>query len=118
MTKGGFIQEAKSTYLNLRQALIYSGNTLPPIMNRHLKDFKSNLEYVMIAYDRSLIMVDEIKTELGDKKFNKFLKEFVYKNAYKNVTVKDFSQALEKKSKRASDTFNSFVNGEAVIKAD
>ena len=111
-----YLEEAKKSYLSIRRALVYLGNTLPPVMDRHLKEYSSNLEYVMIAYNRGFIMVDEIKKVLGDKKFYKFLNGFISKNAYKNVTSKDFENALEKSSGKAKLTFLSFISGEAVIK--
>ena len=111
-----YIDKAKKSYLNIRESLIYFGNTLPPVMDRNLKDFSTASEYVMIAYNRSEIMFDDIKRELGDEKFFKFVKKFIKDNAYKNVTAKDFEKALLKKSKSAVKIFKEYVSGEKMIK--
>jgi aminopeptidase N len=111
-----YIDKAKKSYLNIRESLIYLGNTLPPVMERNLKDFSTASEYVMIAYNRSEIMFDDIKRELGDEKFFKFVKKFIKDNAYKNVTAKDFEKALLKKSKSAVKIFKEYVSGEKMIK--
>ena len=111
-----YIEKAVNSYLSIREALVYLGNTRPPIMERNLKDFSSEAEYVMIAYNRSEIAFNEVRETLGDAKFYKFLKGFIKDNAYKNVTLKDFENALNKTSKTAGKVFNLYVNGSKVIK--
>ena len=111
-----YINQTVSSYLSIKEALAYSGNTLAPVMERNLKDFSSEAEYVMIAYNRSQIMFYEILKTLGEGKFYKFMKNFIKTNAYKNVTANDFCKSLEKTSKTAKKIFNSYVNGEEVIK--
>ncbi len=111
-----YVEEAEGSYTAIREALIYAGNTLPPIMDRNLKDFSSEAEYVMIAYNRSELAFEEIRKNLGEDKFYKLFKKFFTKYAYKNVTLENFEDMLEKYSKSAVKTFNSYVNGEAVVK--
>lgn len=114
-----YMEKAVNSYLSIREALVYAGNTCPPIMDRNLKDFSSEAEYVMIAYNRSQIAFNEVREMLGNEKFFKFIKGFIKKNAYKNVTLSDFEKALNKTSKNAGKVFNSYVNGEKVVqKAD
>lgn len=111
-----YLSEAVSSYLLIREALAYAGNTLPPVMERNLKDFSSEAEYVMIAYNRSEIMFNEIRKTLGDAKFYKFIKNFIKDHVYKNVNSIDFYNSLNKTSKNAGKVFNSYVSGEAVIR--
>lgn len=111
-----YIEKAVNSYLSIREALVYLGNTRPPIMERNLKDFSSEAEYVMIAYNRSQIAFNEVRETLGDAKFYKFIKNLIKENAYKNVTLKEFEKALNKASKNAVKVFNSYVNGNKVIK--
>ena len=84
-------------------------------MDRNLKDFSSEAEYVMIAYNRSEIAFNDVRKTLGDAKFFKFIKGFINQNAYKNVTLKDFEKALYKTSKTAGKVFNLYVNGEKLV---
>ena len=113
-----YINEATNSYLSLRQALIYSGNTLKPIMARNLKDFSSEGEYVMIAYNRSELAFNEVRKILGEDKFYKLIKKLFSEFAYQNVTLKNFENMLEKYSKSASNAFNLYVSGEASVKIE
>jgi hypothetical protein len=110
-----YVNQAINSYLSIREALVYAGNTRPPVMDRNLKDFSSEAEYVMIAYNRSEIAFNDVRKTLGDAKFFKFIKGFINQNAYKNVTLKDFEKALNKTSKTAGKVFNLYVNGEKVV---
>ncbi len=112
-----YIEEAIGSYTAIREALIYAGNTLPPVMDRNLKDFSSEAEYVMIAYNRSELAFEEIRKRMGEDKFYKLLRKFFNEYAYDNVTLEEFENMLEKHSKSAIKTFNSYVNGEAVVKS-
>ena len=85
-------------------------------MERNLKDFTCEAEYVMIAYNRSQIMVDELKNYMNSKQFFAFLKAFATENAFKNVTTADFVSAAEKHKKGAGKIITSFVNGTADVK--
>ena len=111
-----YIDEATGSYLAIRESLIYSGNTFPPVMDRNLKDFSSEGEYVMIAYNRSELAFEKLRQILGEDKFYKLIKTLFTRYAYQNITLKDFENILVKQSKSASDAFNSYVNGEAVVK--
>ena len=110
-----YLIETKNSYLAIQDALKYVGNTRPPIMDRNLKDFSSQAEYVMIAYNRAEITFSEIKKEMGDKKFFKFLREFIKKNAYKNVNLQGFRNFLGSKSKEAVKIFDGYVSGKTAV---
>ena len=82
-----YLEEAEGSYTTIRESLIYAGNTLPPIMARNLKDFSSEAEYIMIAYNRSQLAFEEVRKNLGEDKFYKLFKGFFNDYAYKNVTL-------------------------------
>ncbi|MBO7214445.1 MAG: M1 family metallopeptidase, partial [Clostridia bacterium] len=111
---GEYISEAKNSYGAIKGSLVYLGVTAPPVMDRNLKDFSNELEYVMIAYNRSEIMVDSLRLYMGDKKFFKTLKGFVKDHAFENVTVKDFTKAFEKGKKGAGKLIEDFVSGKTL----
>ncbi len=110
-----YVTEAENSYKVIKDALAYIGNLQLPIMERNLKEFNSQAEYVMIAYNRSEIMFDRIKKNMGDKKFFAFIQELIKNYAYKNVSVKEFRTQLKKKSPSAVEIFDNFVSGEAQI---
>ena len=79
-----YLNEAKNEYAEIRRALILNGITTPPVMQRNLKYFSSELEYVMIAYNRSFIALNEVKNFTGNKRFFKLLSAFAKKYSFRN----------------------------------
>jgi aminopeptidase N len=112
---GEYVKTAKREYLDVKNALVYQGVTTPPVMERNLKDFSSEIEYVMIAYKRSLIAIDGLKGYVGDKKFKKALKKFVSEKAFSNATTDDFISVFDKKKRGAGKFFKDFVQGKAEV---
>ena len=112
---GEYVKTAKREYLDVKNALLYQGVTTPPVMERNLKDFSSEAEYVMIAYKRSLIAIDGLKGYVGDKKFKKALKKFVSEKAFSNATTDDFISVFDKKKRGAGKFFKDFVQGKAEV---
>ncbi len=110
-----YISQAKSSYKALESSLIYNGVLNPPVMNRHLKDFSTEAEYVMIAYKRSLITVDGLRRFCGDKKFFKTLKKFVKTNAFSEVSTEDFISAFDDAKRGAGSFLEEFISGKAKV---
>lgn len=84
-------------------------------MNRSLKDFTSDYEYVNIAYVKPCIMYDYFRTTVGEEKFFKGLKKFYEDYKFKNTTIDDLIACFNKVGCHAEGYFESFVNGKAVI---
>ncbi len=78
-------------------------------MNYSLKDYSSDIHYVMTAYYKSLIMFSEIESEVGYKKFNKFLKDTIQKYKYTNINTKILEKEISKLGKNAENIFKSYV---------
>ena len=110
-----YIKEAENSYRAIKSSLVFLGETAPPIMERNLKDFKSELEYVYVAYNRSEIMIDRLKDFTGDKKFYKTLKKFIKNNAFNNVTIEDFISAFERTKRGAGKILRDFIEGRAEV---
>lgn len=110
------IEKTKAEYTAMREALIYGGNVTPPVMERNLKDFSSELEYVMLAYNRSQLMVNEVKNYMGEKKFNAFLRALVKSYAFKNINTSEYVSLAEKHKKGAGEIIKEYVSGSKVIK--
>ncbi len=110
-----YIKDAKKSYLALKNSLDSLGNKTKPIMNKSLKDFKSNAEYVMLSYNRSEIMMDSLYKFTGDKKFFKTLKSLIKEYSFKNVKLNDFLTFFEKKKKGSKVLLTKFIAGEREI---
>ncbi len=110
-----YIAQAKNSYRALDSALKVSGNLNPPVMNRNLKEFSSEGEYVLIAYKRSLIAFDELRAFCGDKKFFKTLKRFVSSNAFSTVSSEDFINSFDKAKRGSRELLQDFIQGKAKV---
>jgi hypothetical protein len=112
----GYIENAKNQYLAIRKTLIENGITTPPILERSLKDFKSETEYFIMAYNRSLIAFNEVKNEVGETRLLKALKAFCKKYAFKNATYDNFLKVLNSFSNRGAKLLKEYSSGVKVIK--
>lgn len=110
-----YIIDAKKSYLAIKNSLDSLGDKTPPVMNKNLKDFKTNAEYVMIAYNRSEIMIDSLYNFAGDKRFFKAIKSFIKENSFKNVRLNDFLTFFEKKKRGSKALLIKFIAGESEI---
>ncbi len=84
-------------------------------MTRSLKDFKSEYEYVNIAYVKPCIMYDYLRTTVGDKAFFSSLKKYYEKYKFKNVTPDHLVGAFEKNGTGTNGYFKSFFDGKEII---
>lgn len=79
-------------------------------MKRALKDFKSEYEYVNIAYNKSLIMFFEYASAVGENRAVKGLKTFYKNNLGKNASSKDLIETLG-----LEEFFESYISGRVII---
>jgi aminopeptidase N len=84
-------------------------------MNRGLKEFSSEYEYVNIAYVKPTIMFDNLRTTIGDEKFFQALKGYYNDYKFKNATPDDMVAEFERAVKDTSGYFYSFFEGKAII---
>lgn len=84
-------------------------------MIRNLGDFKSEYEYVNLAYVKPCIMYDNLRTTIGDHKFFNSLKKYYAENYLKVATPDNLISAFIKTGVDADGFFNSFFDGKVVI---
>lgn len=85
------------------------------IMNRPIKDFTSEYEYVNLVYVKPCIMYDYLRQTIGEKKFFSSLQKYYKNYKFKNATPYDMVGSFEKCGADASGFFESFFSGKAVI---
>lgn len=115
-TKNDLIKSAKTSYLDVRKALLNGGHKSAPIMKKNLGEFSSDLEYVSICYYRSELMFNELNNYMGDKKFFKFLKEIIKRYKYKNINTENLLSLAEKTKRGSKKLLENYINGVSVIK--
>ena len=84
-------------------------------MIRNLKDYKSEYEYVNLAYVKPCIMYDNLRTTIGDQKFFEALKEYYNQNVGKIATPDHLVSAFVKSKSDVEGYFNSFFEGKVII---
>ena len=84
-------------------------------MLRGLGEFKSEYEYVNMAYVKPCIMYDMLRITIGDKMFFKGLSKYFNQYMYKNVGPYEIVGVFEKIGADANGFFQSFYDGKVII---
>ena len=84
-------------------------------MNRHLKDFSGDYEYVNIAYNKALIMFDTLRESIGDERFFGALKSYSEKYRFKTASCDDMIRCFEDTGVDVRGVFESFLEGRIII---
>ena len=105
-------EKTYKTYCTVYQKLFGGVDTT---MVRSLKDYKSEYEYVNIAYVKSCIMYENLRRFVGDENFNKCLKRYYENYCFKNVRPEDLIGAFEPCNNNVVSFFDSFLNGKVIL---
>lgn len=84
-------------------------------MLRDLSEYKSEYEYVNIAYIKGCLMQEYLRVGIGDEKYFKGLKKYYNDFSFRNATPDDFIGVYEKVGADTNGFFNSFLNGNVII---
>ncbi len=85
------------------------------VMLRPLGEYKSEYEYVNMAYIKPCIMYENLRTSVGDDTFFKGLKRYYKEYSFKNARPDDLVGAFEKVGADTNGFFDSFFNGKVII---
>ena len=114
-TRENLIKSSQDTYkvfCSVYDKVFKGVNT---VMDRSLKDFINEYEYVNIAYIKPCIMFDELRKTIGEQKFFTALQRYYKEYKFKNATPDDMVGAFEKCGADTNGYFESFFNGKAII---
>ena len=104
------INTAKAAYKSFFEInSIFSGES-DTAMNRPLTGFKSETEYVAIAYDKSLIMFTELEKTVGAKKNVAKMKTLYSANEFGICSANELTKAFGRK-----EYFESFITGKVIV---
>ena len=116
ISKDQIIKNAYSNYQLFVE--VYGGvyGEIDTSMDRPLNEFKTEPEYVYLTYVKGMLLFDSLREILGDKKFEKCLKEYFEENIYKIAKPEDMISAFESASNmKLENIFNAWTQGKVVI---
>ena len=114
-TRESLIKSSQDTYkvfCSVYDKVFKGVNT---VMDRSLKDFINEYEYVNIAYIKPCIMFDELRKTIGEQRFFSALQRYYKEYKFKNATPDDMVSVFEKCGADTNGYFESFFNGKAII---
>lgn len=83
-------------------------------MERSLKDFAGDYEYINIAYNKSLLMFENIRTSMGDKKFFAALSDYYARNKFKIASKEELISRFTK-NHDVEGLIDGYIEGKVVI---
>lgn len=114
-SRESLIKSSQDTYKVFCSVYDKVFNGVNTVMDRSLKDFINEYEYVNIAYIKPCIMFDELRKTIGEQKFYASLQRYYKEYKFKNATPDDMVGAFEKCGADANGYFESFFNGRVII---
>ena len=85
-------------------------------MNRQLKEYSNESEYVYIAYVKGMLIFDNIRELMGEEKFSKALQTYFQDHKYKIATPDSMIASFEKvNGSSLKEVFSSWINGKVQI---
>ena len=104
------INKSKAAYKSFFDIKSLFSSNADTSMNRPLKEYANEEEYVAIAYRKSLVMFAELEKTVGMKKNIAAMKKLYKDNKFKNIGLDELTKAFGRK-----EYFESFVNGKVII---
>ncbi len=115
LTRNQLIKSSEMTYKTFCSVSDKLFGNVDTSMLRSLKDYKSEYEYVNVAYVKPCIMYDYLRTTVGDEKFFGALKKYYSDYKFKIATPDDLVGAFEKCGTDSNGFFASFFDGKVII---
>jgi len=99
-------------YFNISKQILGNVDTS---MSRSVNEYLSEYEYVNIAYNKSMLMFDNLRSSIGDKKFFKGLKSYLETYKYQISAPENLIGCFEKIGADTNEYFNSWIDGKVLI---
>lgn len=114
-TRTGMVGSATKAYRSYYTVYNQIFGEADTSMNRSLKDFESEYEYMNVAYNKGLIMFDTLRSSIGDDKFKATLKKYFEDNLYKIASCEDLFGCFISGGTDLEGFFDAFTQGKIVI---
>lgn len=115
LTRAQLITSSEKTYKVFCSVYDKIYGKVNTVMERSLKEFSSEYEYVNMAYIKPCIMYDVLRNSIGDKAFFNGLKKYYKQYSFKNAKPDDLVGVFEKCGTDTNGFFESFFNGKVII---
>lgn len=113
MSYENLVEDAKNTYELYIDVITSLGGTVDTRMNDRVNNYSSEYEYSYLIYVKGVVMLDDIRTEIGEKKMYKALQKYYKQNKFKIASSEDLLQSFRKVAgDKATSKFNNYLNGE------
>ena len=87
-------------------------------MNRDISQYDTEPEYVSMAYVKGMLLFDNLRETIGDKKFFSGLQKYFSENMFTNVTPTILIDTFSKVSgSNLKPFFDSWITGKVVIQS-
>ena len=113
-TRKGIVSSATNYYRAFFNVFSQLNGTIDTTMTRHLGEYKSELEYNNIAYNKGLILFDMLRGAVGDNDFNAALKKYYQNNLCKTASPENLIASFTG-GPNVEGIFNSFLDGNILI---
>lgn len=111
-----FIEEALSSYLLYVDVVQTIRGDVITKMNLAVNEYQNDYEYSYMVYVKGVIMFNELKNVVGEKKMISGFQKYYAKNKFKNASKQDFFDAFsEGCHKDLNGFFEGFLNGTTII---
>ncbi len=115
MTRKDMITSSERTYKVFCSVSDKLFGKVDTTMLRSLGEYKSEYEYVNMAYIKPCIMYEYLRNTIGDENFFKGLKRYYKEYKFKNATPDDLVGVFEKVGADTNGFFDGFFNGKVII---
>ena len=115
LTRQGLVAESLAEYRAYFSAYSVLGEEIDTSMQRPISEYASGYEYKTIAYDKSVVLMDAIRTGVGEKRFFSSLKRYYADQKFRLATPEDFIGSFEKTGVDISGLVRGFLSGEAIL---
>lgn len=113
------IKNTTNSYLLFVQVYKDVFGNVDTTMTRKVNEYKTEPEYVYIAYVKGMLLMNDVRELIGIDNFLNGLKLYVKTYSGKNVTPNDFIDCMEKTSNQQLKSFvESYINGNVIIKQE
>lgn len=85
-------------------------------MDRNLSEFNTEPEYVNCIYTKGMLMFDNLRTNIGNRKFSTCLKDYYKNYSFKNASAEDLIDSFSKSAKcNLEGFFKAWIKGEVIF---
>lgn len=114
-TREGLVSSAQKAYRSFVSVYEQIFGESDTSMNRHLKSYLSDYEYSNIAYNKGLLLFENLRQSLGDDRFFAGLRSYYKQYTGKIAKPEDMIGCFERTGVDVEGYFKSFLEGNAVI---